>query len=97
MMARPAASRLNMTNGRLICPDGSVCSARLICEFRAQFDDLSFEFGTFSLRIDYVFAAPLHFGEDGAPKFQQMDVSSLVPLLIAEIQQLRARVAALEA
>ena len=35
--------------------------------------------------------------KDGTPKFQQMDVSTLVPLLIAEIQQLRARVAALEA
>ena len=35
--------------------------------------------------------------EDGTPKFQQMDVSSLVPLLLAEIQSLRARVAALEA
>jgi hypothetical protein len=35
--------------------------------------------------------------EDGTPKYQQMDVSSLVPLLIAEIQSLRARVAALEA
>ena len=35
--------------------------------------------------------------EDGTPKFQQIDVSSLVPLLIAEIQSLRARVAALEA
>lgn len=35
--------------------------------------------------------------EDGAPIFQQMDVSSLVPLLLAEIQSLRARVAALEA
>jgi hypothetical protein len=34
--------------------------------------------------------------EDGAPKFQQMDVSSLVPLLIAEIQSLRVRVAQLE-
>jgi hypothetical protein len=34
--------------------------------------------------------------EDGTPKFQQIDVSSLVPLLLAEIQQLRARVAALE-
>ena len=34
--------------------------------------------------------------EDGAPKFQQMDVSSLIPLLIAEIQSLRARVAQLE-
>jgi hypothetical protein len=34
--------------------------------------------------------------DDGTPKFQQMDVSSLVPLLIAEIQSLRARVAALE-
>jgi hypothetical protein len=34
--------------------------------------------------------------EDGTPKFQQMDVSSLVPLLLAEIQSLRARVAALE-
>jgi hypothetical protein len=34
--------------------------------------------------------------EDGTPKFQQMDVSSLVPLLLAEIQFLRARVAALE-
>lgn len=35
--------------------------------------------------------------EDGTPKFQQMDTSSLVPLLIAEIQSLRSRVAALEA
>lgn len=35
--------------------------------------------------------------EDGSPKFQQIDVSSLVPLLLAEIQSLRARVAALEA
>ncbi len=35
--------------------------------------------------------------DDGTPKFQQIDVSSLVPLLIAEIQSLRARVAALEA
>jgi len=35
--------------------------------------------------------------EDGTPKFQQIDVSSLVPLLIAELQSLRARVAALEA
>ena len=35
--------------------------------------------------------------EDGAPIFQQMDVSSLVPLLLVEIQSLRARVAALEA
>ena len=34
--------------------------------------------------------------EDGSPKFQQIDVSSLVPLLLAEIQSLRARVAALE-
>ena len=35
--------------------------------------------------------------EDGTPKYQQMDVSSLVPLLIAELQSLRQRVAALEA
>jgi hypothetical protein len=35
--------------------------------------------------------------EDGTPKFQQMDHASLVPLLIAELQSLRARVAALEA
>jgi len=35
--------------------------------------------------------------EDGTPKYQQMDVSSLVPLLLAELQALRARVAALEA
>ncbi len=35
--------------------------------------------------------------EDGTPKFQQMDHASLVPLLIAEIQSLRQRVAALEA
>ena len=35
--------------------------------------------------------------EDGTPKFQQIDVSSLVPLLLAEIQSLRARVAQLEA
>lgn len=34
--------------------------------------------------------------EDGSPKYQQMDVSALVPLLLAEIQSLRARVAALE-
>ena len=34
--------------------------------------------------------------EDGTPKFQQIDVSSLVPLLLAEIQSLRARVAQLE-
>jgi hypothetical protein len=34
--------------------------------------------------------------DDGTPKYQQMDVSSLVPLLIAEIQSLRARVAQLE-
>jgi len=34
--------------------------------------------------------------EDGTPKYQQMDHSSLVPLLIAEIQSLRARVAQLE-
>jgi hypothetical protein len=34
--------------------------------------------------------------EDGTPKFQQMDHASLVPLLIAELQSLRARVAALE-
>jgi len=35
--------------------------------------------------------------DDGTPKYQQMDVSSLVPLLIAELQSLRARVAQLEA
>lgn len=34
--------------------------------------------------------------KNGDPVFQQMDHSSLVPLLIAEIQSLRARVAALE-
>jgi hypothetical protein len=34
--------------------------------------------------------------DTGAPAFQQMDHSSYVPLLIAEIQALRARVAALE-
>ena len=34
--------------------------------------------------------------DDGAPKYQQMDVSSFVPLLIAEIQSLRQRVAQLE-
>jgi hypothetical protein len=34
--------------------------------------------------------------EDGNPKYQQMDVSSFVPLLIAEIQSLRQRVAQLE-
>jgi hypothetical protein len=33
---------------------------------------------------------------DGNPKFQQMDVSALVPLLIAEIKSLRSRVATLE-
>jgi hypothetical protein len=35
--------------------------------------------------------------EDGTPDYQQMDVSSLVPLLIAEIQSLRIRIAQLEA
>jgi len=35
--------------------------------------------------------------EDGTPKYQQIDVSSLVPLLLAEIQSLRKRLAALEA
>jgi hypothetical protein len=34
---------------------------------------------------------------DGKDKYQQMDVSSFVPLLIAEIQSLRARVQTLEA
>jgi hypothetical protein len=34
--------------------------------------------------------------EDGAPLYQQMDHQALVPLLIAELQSLRARVAALE-
>ena len=34
--------------------------------------------------------------DDGKPIYQQMDHQALVPLLIAEIQQLRARVAALE-
>jgi hypothetical protein len=33
---------------------------------------------------------------DGSPKYQQMDYSALVPLLLAEIQSLRARVAILE-
>ena len=33
---------------------------------------------------------------DGSPKYQQVDYSSLVPLLIAEIKSLRQRVAALE-
>ena len=33
---------------------------------------------------------------DGNPKYQQMDVSALVPVLIAEIQSLRARVQTLE-
>jgi hypothetical protein len=33
---------------------------------------------------------------DGNPKYQQMDASALVPLLIAEIQSLRARVQTLE-
>lgn len=35
--------------------------------------------------------------ENGNPIYQQMDHQVLVPLLIAEIQQLRARVTALEA
>jgi hypothetical protein len=35
--------------------------------------------------------------EDGTPNYQQMDVSSLVPLLIAEIQSLRIRISQLEA
>jgi hypothetical protein len=34
--------------------------------------------------------------EDGTPHYQQMDTSALVPLLIAEVQSLRARVALLE-
>jgi hypothetical protein len=34
--------------------------------------------------------------KDGTPEFQQMDVSALVPLLLAEIQSLRQRVATLE-
>jgi hypothetical protein len=34
--------------------------------------------------------------EAGAPIFQQVDVSTLIPLMIAEMQALRARVAALE-
>jgi hypothetical protein len=34
--------------------------------------------------------------EDGTPNFQQIDASALVPLLLAEIQSLRARVAQLE-
>ncbi len=33
---------------------------------------------------------------DGKPKYQQMDASALVPLLIAEIKSLRARVQTLE-
>lgn len=33
---------------------------------------------------------------DGKPKYQQMDASSLVPLLIAEVKSLRARVQTLE-
>lgn len=35
--------------------------------------------------------------EDGTPRLQQIDTSTLVPLLIAELQALRARVAVLEA
>jgi hypothetical protein len=35
--------------------------------------------------------------EDGTADYQQMDVSSLVPLLIAEIQSIRIRIAQLEA
>lgn len=35
--------------------------------------------------------------EDGTPKYQQMDHAILVPLLIAELQSVRARLAALEA
>jgi len=34
--------------------------------------------------------------KNGTPEYQQMDHQALVPLLIAEIQSLRARVAALE-
>ena len=34
--------------------------------------------------------------EDGTPNYQQMDVSALVPLLLAELQSLRKRVAELE-
>jgi hypothetical protein len=34
--------------------------------------------------------------EDGTPNYQQMDVSALVPLLLAEVQSLRKRVAELE-
>lgn len=35
--------------------------------------------------------------EEGAPLLQQMDAGSLVPLLVAELQSVRARLAALEA
>lgn len=35
--------------------------------------------------------------EDDTPKYQQMDLAILVPLLIAELQSIRARLAALEA
>jgi hypothetical protein len=35
--------------------------------------------------------------KDGTPDYQQMDVSSLVPLLVAEIQSLRIRISQLEA
>ena len=35
--------------------------------------------------------------EDGTPLYQQVDHSAMIPLLIAEIQSLRARLAALEA
>jgi hypothetical protein len=35
--------------------------------------------------------------EKGKPIYQQVDYSSMVPLLIAELQSLRARVAELEA
>ena len=34
--------------------------------------------------------------ENGNPIYQQIDYSALVPLLLAEIQSLHARVAALE-
>ena len=34
--------------------------------------------------------------EDGTPKYQQIDVSAFVPLLLAELQSLRKRVAELE-
>lgn len=44
-----------------------------------------------------VIGEPDAVNKDGSPKYQQVDASSVVPLLVAELKSLRARVAQLEA